>query len=66
MSGGELLLLLVIVLLVLGAHRLPEAGRMLGHGLRDVQRALREARDTMEEGDGERQRPPGRPRRLID
>jgi len=44
MSGAELLLLLVIALLVLGAHRLPEAGRIVGKGLRDFQRALNEAR----------------------
>ena len=66
MSGGELLVLLVIVLLVLGAHRLPEAGRLLGQGLRDFQRALREARDTLEETESDRPRPAGRPRRLID
>jgi len=41
-SGGELLLLLVIALLVLGAHRLPEAGRLVGKGLRDFS-----ARSTM-------------------
>jgi len=43
-SGGELFLLLVIALLVLGAHRLPEAGRLVGKGLRDFQRALRSSR----------------------
>jgi len=65
MSGGELLVLLVIALLALGAHRLPEAGRTVGKGLRDVQRALNEARRSMQEGAGEPPAPP-RPNRLID
>ena len=63
MSGGELLLLLVIALLALGAHRLPEAGRLLGKGLRDFQRVLNEARHAVGEAE---ERPRPRPRRLID
>ncbi|PYO61980.1 MAG: hypothetical protein DMD28_07680 [Gemmatimonadetes bacterium] len=66
-SGGELFLLLVIALLVLGAHRLPEAGRLVGKGLRDFQRALNEARHAVEEGQEQPRTSEGaRPRRLID
>jgi len=65
MSGGELFLLLLIALVALGAHRLPEAGRTLGKGLRDVQRALNEARRSMESGP-EESRPLARRDRLID
>ena len=69
MSGAELLLLLVVALLVLGAHRLPEAGRMLGKGLRDFQRALNEARRAVDQ-DREPAPPSGRSpspsRRLSD
>jgi Sec-independent protein translocase protein TatA len=65
MSGGELFLLLLIALVALGAHRLPEAGRILGKGLRDVQRALNEARRSMDEG-LEDPRGPARRDRLID
>ncbi|HUL03841.1 MAG TPA: twin-arginine translocase TatA/TatE family subunit [Gemmatimonadales bacterium] len=65
MSGGELFLLLLIALLALGAHRLPEAGRTLGKGLRDVQRALNEARRSIA-GGLEESRPPARRDRLID
>ena len=57
MSGGELLLLMVIVLLAFGARRLPDAGRLLGQGLRDFQRALNEARDAI----GEERAPPPPP-----
>jgi len=66
-SGGELVLLLVIALLVLGAHRLPEAGRLFGKGVRDFQRALNEARHAVEERPERPRTPEGaRPRRLID
>lgn len=55
-GGTEIVILLVIVLLVFGAHRLPEAGRSVGKGLREFRRALNEARDAIE-----REPPVGRP-----
>jgi len=65
MSGGELLLILLIALLALGAHRLPEAGGMLGKGLREFHRALNEARGARA-GDQDPPRAAGGSRRLID
>jgi TatA/E family protein of Tat protein translocase len=65
MSAGELLLLLLTVLLALGAHRLPEAGGMVGKGLREFHRALNEARGAIT-GDQEAPRRPERSGRLID
>ena len=38
---GELLIILVIVLLIVGARRLPEIGKSLGETVREFQRALR-------------------------
>jgi Sec-independent protein translocase protein TatA len=61
-SGGEVLLLMVIALLTLGAHRLPEAGGMMGKALRSFYRALNEARGAI----AEEPPPPRRPTRLID
>jgi TatA/E family protein of Tat protein translocase len=65
MSGGEILILLLVVLLALGAHRLPEAGRMVGKGLRDFHRARHEARGALAD---QRDPPsaPARRQRLID
>ena len=65
MSGGELVLLLLIALLALGARRLPEAGGMMGKGLRQFHRALNETRGALSD---DPDRPPikSRPRRLID
>jgi TatA/E family protein of Tat protein translocase len=65
MSGGELLLVLLIALLALGAHRLPEAGGLVGRALREFHRALNEARGAIAEDPGP-PRPAGRPKRLID
>ncbi len=38
---GELVLILAIVLLVVGAKRLPELARSLGEALREFQRAVK-------------------------
>ncbi len=38
---GELVLILAIVLLVVGAKRLPELARSLGQAIREFQRALK-------------------------
>lgn len=65
MSGGELLLLLLIALLALGAHRLPEAGGMVGKGLRQFHRALNEARGAITD-DQDPPRSARRTKRLID
>ena len=69
LGAGEIVILLVIVLLVFGANRLPEAGRAVGKGLREFQKALRETKDEIE-----RSEPPpavtpprdGTPKRLVE
>ena len=42
---GELLVILAIVLLLVGARRLPDIGRSLGEAIREFQRALRGSHD---------------------
>jgi sec-independent protein translocase protein TatB len=46
---GELIFLLIIVLLVMGPHRLPEITRMLGQTLRKVQETYQEFVSEFEE-----------------
>ena len=41
LGWGELVVILAIVLLVVGARRLPQIGRSLGEAVREFQRALR-------------------------
>ena len=38
---GELLVILAIVMLVVGARRLPEIGRAMGEAAREFQKALK-------------------------
>ena len=48
LSGSEILILMLIVLLVFGANRLPEAGKAVGKGLREFKRALSDAQSSIE------------------
>ena len=41
LGWGELVVIFAIVLLIVGARRLPELGRSLGHAIREFQNALR-------------------------
>jgi sec-independent protein translocase protein TatA len=43
----EILLILVIMLLVFGARRLPEIGSSFGKGIREFKRSLSEASDAI-------------------
>jgi sec-independent protein translocase protein TatA len=48
---GELLVVLVIALLILGPKRLPDAGRALGSGIRNFKRGLiAEPNDAPDDG----------------
>jgi sec-independent protein translocase protein TatA len=39
-SPGHLMILLLVLLLVFGAKRLPEVGRSLGHGMREFRDSI--------------------------
>lgn len=67
-GAGEMVILLVIGLLVFGAHKLPEAGRAVGKGLREFQRALRDTKDEIERDQPAAPAPPRstRPKRLLE
>lgn len=47
LGAGEIVILLLIVLLVFGANRLPDAGRAVGKGLREFKRALSDAEESI-------------------
>jgi len=68
LGAGEMVVLLLIVLLVFGANRLPEAGRAVGKGIREFQRALRDTRDEIERPEAPRPAPPrdAAPKRLVE
>jgi len=50
---GELLVIFVIVLLIVGPRRLPELGRSMGQAIRAFQRAMRGDRDEKDKTDDE-------------
>ena len=60
-SPQELLLILLVALLVVGPHRLPELGRSLGKGIRELRKAQDEVRKTIQINMDEE--PPTHPRR---
>lgn len=53
----ELLLILVVALLIVGPRRLPELGRSLGKGMREIRKAQTEVRRTIQENLEEEPRP---------
>jgi sec-independent protein translocase protein TatA len=67
LGAGEIVILMVIVLLVFGANRLPEAGKAVGKGLREFKRALSDAEGSIRD-----EEPPpaplrdGKPKRLVE
>jgi len=54
---SELLIILLIVLLVFGAKRLPEMGAAMGKGIREFKRRLKDVQGSIE-GDDEPVLPP--------
>ena len=75
----KLLLILVVVLLLFGAKRLPEIGASLGKGIREFKRTVSDAQDLnpgrdearsalprQPEGNSPPQSPTGDPKRLAD
>jgi sec-independent protein translocase protein TatA len=70
LSGSEIIILGVIVLLVFGANRLPEAGRAVGKGLREFKRALSDAEHSINQLPADRSpdEPPrdAKPKRLVE
>ncbi len=47
----ELLLILVIVVLIFGAGRLPQLGRGIGEGIRNFKQGIRGGEEEQEPGD---------------
>jgi sec-independent protein translocase protein TatA len=47
----EMLVILLILLLVFGAKRLPEMGAGMAKGIREFKKGLKDVKDSIEEGD---------------
>jgi len=63
LSFGEIVIIAVLALLLLGADRLPDAARTLGKGLREFRRATEDLKDQIQTEiyAGDRPKPPAVP-----
>ena len=55
LGGGELLIIMAMILLFFGAKRLPQLGRALGGGVRELREGLAGADNEDEEQDRKRE-----------
>jgi len=58
LSGGELVLVLVVILVLFGARKIPEFAKGLGKGLTEFKKASREVTDEIERAVDEPPPPP--------
>jgi sec-independent protein translocase protein TatA len=50
-GGTELLLLMIVVLILFGARRIPEVAQNLGKGIREFKKSIREVQSEIETSD---------------
>jgi sec-independent protein translocase protein TatA len=58
LGGGEVILILAVVLLLFGAKKLPELARGLGQGIKEFKKATREVTDEVQNAMNENPPPP--------
>ena len=58
LSGGELVLVLVVILVLFGAKRIPEFAKGIGKGITEFKKASREVTDEIERAVDEPPPPP--------
>ena len=57
----EILMIMVVVLLLFGAKRLPEVGSSIGKGIREFKRSISDTQDAILTPDDQRNNLPQRP-----
>jgi len=57
---GEILIILLVVLLLFGAKRLPEVGSSIGKGIREFKRSISDTQDAIMNTDEQRPNLPPR------
>jgi len=55
---GEIMVIIVVLLLVFGARRLPEMGASIGKGIREFKKSLTDTQDAITNMDANRSLPP--------
>ncbi|NLT49498.1 MAG: twin-arginine translocase TatA/TatE family subunit [Ignavibacteria bacterium] len=54
LGTGEILIILLIILLLFGAKKIPELARGLGKGMKDFKKALNDVEDEIKNTDDEK------------
>jgi sec-independent protein translocase protein TatA len=57
----EIMIIVVVVLLLFGAKRLPEVGASIGKGIREFKRSLTDTQEAIMGNDDQRNLPPRQP-----
>jgi sec-independent protein translocase protein TatA len=57
----EIMIILLVVLLLFGAKRLPEVGASIGKGIREFKRSLTDTQEAIMGNDDQRNLPPRQP-----
>ena len=58
LGGGEIMLVLVVVLVLFGAKKIPDFAKGLGQGIKEFKKASREVQDEIERAGEEIHAPP--------
>ena len=55
LGATELLIILIVALLIFGPSKLPEIGRAIGEGIKELKSAAREVEDSVSDDDEDEQ-----------
>src|SRR6266536_6480676 len=62
LGGGEIILILAVVLILFGAKKLPELAKGLGQGIKEFKKATKEVTDEVQSAMDEHPSPPSQKR----
>ncbi|MDB6028400.1 MAG: Twin-arginine translocation protein TatA/E [Verrucomicrobiales bacterium] len=65
LGGGEIVLILAVVLLLFGAKKLPELAKGLGQGIREFKKASNEVTDELHRAMDDHNPPPSAPMKKL-
>src|SRR6267142_2061769 len=64
LGGGEIILILALILILFGARKLPELAKGLGQGIKEFKKATREVTDEIQSSVNETPYTPPPPKRI--
>ncbi len=66
LGGGEIILILALVLILFGARKLPELAKGLGQGIKEFKKATREVTDEIQHSMDDNQYSPPPPKKIAE